>query len=270
MAGFILCRSKYSDRPYHISNMSISIFSMEELCYFIYNNIYLIGTDIFDEGLISYIGNELEEKELARQLEFLISQSAGLTELVITVLRYVDYYSEEEIEKLRGVIDRLDTQNVSERLKARADNFLNNRRYESAVHNYQTILYNKLDDTLTDEFYGSVWHNLGVAYAEMFSYNKALECFEKAYEKNKLEESLNAIRAASCLIGTADEENEEVYAVSREIQTMKENSGYGVESDNSVIRKALEYKEAGNTTEYFGELVKLVENWKMEYRNYIK
>ena len=55
MAGVILSRSKYSDKPYYISNMSINIYSMEELCYYIYNNIYLIGTDLLEPGLISYI-----------------------------------------------------------------------------------------------------------------------------------------------------------------------------------------------------------------------
>lgn len=64
MAGVILSRSKYAEKPYYITNMSINIYSLEELCYYIYNNIYLIGTDLVDDGLISYIDNELEEPEL--------------------------------------------------------------------------------------------------------------------------------------------------------------------------------------------------------------
>ena len=100
MAGLILCRTRYAERPYYISNMGVNIYSLEELCYYIYNNIYLIGTDLFDEGLTDYISGELGEKELAEQLEFLITENAGLSELVMTVLRYVDYYSEEEIDAL--------------------------------------------------------------------------------------------------------------------------------------------------------------------------
>ena len=124
MAGLIWCKGKYSTRPYYISNMAVNIYSMEELSYYIYNNIYLIGTDLFDTGLIDFIDRELGEKELAEELEFLSSQNAGLAEMVITVLRHVDYYSEEEISELRKVIDMLDTQNALERLKLRADNFL--------------------------------------------------------------------------------------------------------------------------------------------------
>ena len=100
---------------------------MEELCYYIYNNIYLIGTDLLEPGLISYIESELGETELASQLEFLMTQNAGLSEIVMTILRYVDYYSVREIQELKDTIDKLDLQNATERLKLRADNFLNNK-----------------------------------------------------------------------------------------------------------------------------------------------
>ena len=32
MAGVILSRSKYAEKPYYITNMSINIYSLEELC----------------------------------------------------------------------------------------------------------------------------------------------------------------------------------------------------------------------------------------------
>lgn len=148
--------------------MSINIYSLEELCYYIYNNIYLIGTDLVDDGLISYIDNELEEPELAKQLQFLVSEEAGLSEIVMTILHYVDYYDNDEIEELKEIIDGLDKQNATERLKLRADNFLNSRRYDSAIRNYELIVYGRKDESLHVDFYGNVWHNMGIAYVRMF------------------------------------------------------------------------------------------------------
>ena len=271
MSGFILCRSKYADKPYYISNMAINIYSMEELCYYIYNNVYLIGTDLVDEGLIKYIDEELSETELARQLELLVSQNAGLTELLITILRSVDYYSEDEIAGLRMVIDKLDTQNVLQRLKARADSFLANRRYKSAIHNYELIVYGKKDITLTDNFYGAVWHNMGVAYSMLFSFEEAAGCYKMAYELNECEESLKAYKAAGFMYnggyGT-DENDEMMYVISREIETLMDHAPQ--ETEYREIREAYALKEEGKISEYYSVLDELIDRWKSDYCNYIK
>lgn len=271
MPGLILCRSRRSERPYYISNMAIHIYSMEELCYYIYNNIYLVGTDLFDDGLIDYIERELGEAELAGQLEFLVSQNAGLSELVIAALRSVDYYSEAEIDTIRGVIDRLDTQNVSERLKARADNFLSSKRYNSAIHNYEAIVYGKRDSALNDVFYGNVWHNMGVAYAGMFVFYEAVKCFSEAYRLNANDESYKAALAASYMDQGAAPENEEDelwYVTSREIETLMDHAPE--EPDYARLKKAFILKVNGQTAEYYDALDEMIEEWKNNYRNYMK
>lgn len=271
MAGFILCRSKYSNKPYHISNMAINIYSLEELCYYIFNNIYLIGTDLVDEGLIKYIGEQLGEEELAEQLRFLVSQKAGLAELVITILRYVDYYSTEEIQGIRNTIEKLDTQNAMQRLKLRADNFLNNKRYESAIHNYGLIVYAKKDSSLTDEFYGNVWHNMGVANSKLFSFGEANECFLRAYELNKNEESYKSAKTAEFMqkgFEETEESDEMMCVISKEIETLMDNAPRSMEY--SEIRNALSRKKEGNINECYDILDGLVIKWKSEYRNYIK
>lgn len=271
MAGLILCRSKRSERPYYISNMAINIYSAEELCYYIYNNIYLVGTDLFDDGLIDYIDRELKEPELAGQLEFLVSQNAGLSELVITVLRHVDYYSETEIDTIRDVIDRLDTQNVSERLKARADNFLANKRYNSAIHNYEAIVYGKRDSMLDDTFYGNVWHNMGAAYAGMFVFYEAAKCFSEAYRLNGNDESYKAALAAAYLekgTGLEGEEDELMYVTCREIETLMDHAPE--EPEYAQLKKAFILKVNGQTAEYYSALEEIIGEWKSSYRNYIK
>lgn len=271
MAGFILCRSKYAEKPYYINNMAINIYSMEELCYYIYNNIYLIGTDLVDEGLINYIDIYLGETELAKQLEFLSNQNAGLSELVITILRYVDYYSEDEIASLKGVIDMLDTQNALERLKLRADNFLNSKRYESAIHNYGLIVFGKRDKSLSDSFYGDVWHNMGVAYSKLFSFRKASECYEKAFSLNNREESQKAYKAAVFMntgYENMDEADELLYVVSKEVETLLDHAP--MEAEYQEIREATVLKDEGKILEYYGKMDELIKRWKAEYRNYIK
>ncbi len=271
MAGLILCRNEYATKPYSIRNVGIHIYSIEELCYYIYNNIYLIGTDLIEDELISYIRKELKEEELASQLEFLVEQKAGLSELVITILRYVDYYSDTEINELKNLIDKLDTQNVSERLKARADNFLSNKRYYGAICNYELIVYGKMDKTLPIEFYGNVWHNMGVAHSRMYAFEEAGICFKTAFELNHKEESQKAYIAALGLeygLDELDDEDEIKYVTHREIETLMDHAIE--ENEYTLVKDAFDLKKQGKISEYYQAVNFLIEKWKIEYRNYIK
>lgn len=270
MAGVILSRSKYAEKPYYITNMSINIYSLEELCYYIYNNIYLIGTDLVDDGLISYIDNELEEPELAKQLQFLVSEEAGLSEIVMTILHYVDYYDNDEIEELKEIIDGLDKQNATERLKLRADNFLNSRRYDSAIRNYELIVYGRKDESLPVDFYGNVWHNMGIAYVRMFFFREAEVCFKTAYEINKNISSLKSSVVAKILgaNGNMEFDDEMSYVTAKEVETIMDH----IDEEVSYVPllNAIKLREEGRMTEYNDAVNEVIDNWKNEYRNYMK
>ena len=45
MSGIIICKTKTADNPYTFLNTKITIYSYEELCYYIFNNMVLIGKD---------------------------------------------------------------------------------------------------------------------------------------------------------------------------------------------------------------------------------
>ena len=46
MSGYVLCQVKKAERPYYIENISTNIYSIEELCFYLYNNIYLLDSTI--------------------------------------------------------------------------------------------------------------------------------------------------------------------------------------------------------------------------------
>lgn len=288
MSGMILCRSEYSKRPYHIEGAGVNVYSIEEISYFLYHDIYLVGADFFCEGFFTFIERDIKEPELATRLRFLKEQKAGLSELVLTILRYVDFYSEEEIAQLGSLIERLDTQNVWERLKARADNYLSTGRYNSAIVNYEDIVHGKHDASLGEVFYGNVWHNMGVAYAEMFDYIMAAECFRQAMELNHDDATIKCYYYAKQFIKMAEEktqeevsmgnsvgedeeyigdENEELmYVAGRELETSFDNA---VDNEGYIsVAKLLEDKKQGRVSEYYDEVEKLIRLWQDEYRRY--
>ena len=68
MGKIILCRGQRTDKPYATPQTDIKLYSAEELCYYIYNNIYLIGQDLIDDNLIQFL-QDAGEGELAARVK---------------------------------------------------------------------------------------------------------------------------------------------------------------------------------------------------------
>ena len=69
MSGYILCQTKKAQRPYFIENISMNIYSIEELCYYLYHNLYLADHTVFNEELCNWLRDELELVHLAAKLK---------------------------------------------------------------------------------------------------------------------------------------------------------------------------------------------------------
>lgn len=235
MSGIILCRSEYSKVPYYIEGADINVYSIEEISYFLYHDIYLVGTDFFCEDLFVFIEKNIKEPELAQRLRALKERRAELSELVLTVLGYVDFYSEKEISQIRELLERLDTQNPFERLKARADSYLQNGRYVRALSCYENILSAGTDKEQDRIFLGNVWHNMGTAYAKLFSFDAAQSCFDAAYKMNENGQSKDSALKA-----------------------------------RELLEKEPEKKDGDAAGSYLSGNTQLITKWKNEYLGYIR
>ncbi len=278
MSGLIVCTKKEGAKPYYITQAGVSISSLEELCYFLYNNIYVVNSEIIDEKLIMYIENELQEKPLSDELREMNSYKVGLGEMVMAILKYTNYYSESEIEDIKKLIESLNTQNMFERLKLRGDNFLASNRYLSAIESYTMIISQKKDKTLSEQFYGKVWHNLGVAFAKMLLFTKAKECFLKAYKISGTPESEIQFITATILADNRNKEfvreefengeEKELYnEIKNQIDALTQN--VWLQEEYMDLIKAKQLKEDGLISEYYKKIEDVIGNWKLEYQKLI-
>lgn len=271
MSSLILCRTKEAVRPYHVRNMGVRIYNLEELCYLVYNNIYVISKDFFNESLITFISEETGEKTLAAKLKLLKDGNSNLAEMVITLFMYVDYYTVEEIEAIKGVLETLNSQNVSERLKTRGDTYLENECYYSAISNYEKIINSPVDTTLPAYFYAKVYHNMGVAYAKMFIFDQAEVYFNEAYKISQHDESRKcAIAAKRMALGDniieRDDAGELEFTVKRELETLIDNARYSDE-----YRKLSEIdknRDESDISDYYSKVSEVLNEWKQDYKRY--
>lgn len=182
MCAVILCKRKRAAIPYEIESMGIHLYSMEELAYFLYENVYMVDRRIMGRRLFRWIAEEIGDEGLAMRLEKGSESGIGLPNLILAVLREVDYYTQEELNALTERMKLLATYQEQERLKLRADEYFINGNYQAAIYEYQKILDIRQSDRLGVEFYAHVWNNLGVCYCRLFLFYKASKAFRTSYQ----------------------------------------------------------------------------------------
>lgn len=194
--------------PYYFNVSGVKVYSIEELCYYIYENIYSINAQTFSEDLFYWMENDLDEVTLSRGLRHLAKNEASVKDLVRYLMNFVDYYSAEESEYLMQIMEALANQNPTESKKVEADNYFRYCRYMEAIRVYNDVIYDMehgAAEEVSREFKGNTWHNLGCAYTRVMNYKAALNCFKKAWRLNQNQDSLKSCLWAAQIL--QDEEN---------------------------------------------------------------
>ena len=86
MGSLILCHKKRAKQPYMITRVHIRIYTIEELCYYICNNLYLIDYTLMNRQLCEWIREELHMWELADQLLGQMEKNCTAEQFVLTIL----------------------------------------------------------------------------------------------------------------------------------------------------------------------------------------
>ena len=188
--SYILCKTKTAKKPFFIENISTNIYSMEELCYYLYNNMVLVGEEDVTARLSAWIRRELDLTELADKIDTLLEKHAFVQDIMVEILVYGGYYSSEEVRQFMAECQKLRTLKSYEVEKLRADGYLRYKHYIKAGAIYDEVICYLEKEKQEDEFLGNVYHNKAVALAGNLQLDEAKSYFIKAYSLNKNEESL--------------------------------------------------------------------------------
>ena len=272
MSGLILCRDVEVRHPFYVKEMGINLCSAEELCYYIYNHAFLIEEDFFDEEMLNFIGLELKLPELEKKLRRWKSEDADLVSLLVVVLQDIHYYNEKELAVFRDRMAQMRSAKPWERTKQKADYMLRQKKLESALRLYESLLPAK-DEPMEDAvFTGRVYYNQGTAYAQLFSFREAASCFEKAYELLGEEEVLRHLYMLYQLdptLGIREDLLEQLpaetqYKWKEEFDVMKKRAEFSGKSLDA--RAALEK----NAFRRPAAIDSLAADWKKEYRSLVR
>lgn len=181
MGSLILCHKKHARQPYEITRVHIRIHTIEELCYYVCNNLYLIDHTIMNRQLCDWIETELDMDELANRLREELSKNCSHEQFVIALLKGAVIYSVSEINKIQIRLDKFKNQKEVERAKFKADSLMESGEYEDAILVYQSVVNGTWDDSVSMQFYGHIYACLGTAYGRMFLYEEAAKAYKEGY-----------------------------------------------------------------------------------------
>lgn len=211
---YIVCTGSTAVRPYAVKDTGIGLYSLDELCYYIYHNIYDLDEEFVSDDLIGFLLNELELSVLANRLKDMKREGKKDFELLTAIVSYGDYLSAQEFLGFKTSITRLAGCRPLQRYKLKADSLFKKGMTDRAIKSYQRLIGNTEFINENDLFKSYVYYNLAVAYAHIFHYKEAFSNFYSAYRYRKDDRN-----AFGCLMS--------MYL--------------GMENRNEFMKKAVEY-----------------------------
>ncbi len=181
MMGYDLCLLQQAQHPYYIENIRTNIYSLEELCFYLYNNMCLIDKTIVNEKLCTWVRDELHLTRLYHLLCEQLERPKSAAYFVVPIFREAGYLTNQEMHRFQEDMERLEAQSAEMKRKLRGDSFVRGKLYASAAWEYRQLLKEQDPGRLGTPFYASVWNNLGAAYAGLFQFKEAADCFWESY-----------------------------------------------------------------------------------------
>lgn len=178
--GLILCESLVVKNPFHIDVLSLDIYTFEELCYMIFENPILVTEGIVSDTLVNFIGEDLKLTDLAENLKRKRSNGVSDEDILVYIIDSCDLYNNAESIDFRNVIGKIKKMPIWEVGKQRADYMFYVGKYDLSKKYYLDVI--DMDKKADNDFVGSIYHNLGVVYANLFLYDEAYDAFKKSYE----------------------------------------------------------------------------------------
>lgn len=186
MGNLILCHDRHAAHPYEISRIHCRIFTIEELCYYLCNNLYLIDYTIMNEPLCTWLEEEIGMKELAEQLRDLMRMRGSVENFVLTILKASKIYKESEMIRIQNVLEHLKNQKDVERKKYKGDNLLESGEIEEAIIVYQEILNQEKDESVDENSMERSMHVLELHMDDCSFIRKRPKCMTEPTRSAKI------------------------------------------------------------------------------------
>lgn len=272
----LLCTGVRAETPYYIPSLGIRVWSVEELCFCLRENAYILDEEIVSKDMVTWLEEDCDLPDLANMLRPYLRQPGSMAAYVTGILDYVGYYPKEEIEAMAASFSAAGSASDFEKKKKRADLLVESNKYTKAYVEYSRLLRELPENEIGIR--ADVLHNIGVALTGLFMYNDAAYYFNEAYNYTNSEADFRDYLAAKRMSMSdseyvkfvADMPDYYMASINLEADVDEILNNWERSTDEAELEEMLNLKQLGDSTGYYQEINRLVEGLKEEYRDYIQ
>lgn len=274
MGRVILCIGNHAKNPYYFEKLGIQVWSVEELCYCLKENVFLLDQELVTRKLADWLEEECGLPELAKSLYPLVNQKESLSVFIFKILEYTGFYDSHVLNGISQSLQAGAGLSEFEKKKKRGDFLVCNHRYTKALVEYEWLL-SELPDSET-QIRAGVLHNMGVASARLFMFEEAAERFEESYRLKPEPVCFRDFLAAKRMLYDDQEYIAfvaglpEAYDISlsleKEVDQILEDYENGEEQKG--LTELFSLKQEGHKSLYYEEIDIQVQRLKDRYREY--
>lgn len=254
MNNVCLCVGNYATNPFYIKLSDISIYSVEELCYYFMDKAYIIDDSIVCDELVDWIRNECGLVELADELADYPRKHASVAAFVSVIYEYTGMYDENTRLRIDQILKGNADLTPVEKYQKRAQYLYEQGRFREALMIYRELIdYVPSRDTAEK---AKLYYNMASIYAMDFAYSIAAEYYYESYLLKPDRQTRRSYILANMLAMT-----DYAYGAFK-----RENPEW--EQDFEDVEKmyfdTLDKWQTSNEKQYLADLEKLKDNGDME------
>ncbi len=183
MGTLKLCRDRQAQNPFFLEGLSVSVYTLEELCYAIESNLFLLDEKWIGTSLFQWLEKELGEADLTAHLKNSYRKSKDVYECAELILSASGFYTVERLRQIDEMLTRMRGKSPMERRKMKADYFLSEKKYRHAAYGYLELLQQENLIYMTEELQGEsctiwAWH-----MRVCFCFRKRQKCLQQLIRK---------------------------------------------------------------------------------------
>lgn len=180
MNNVYLCVGNYAKKPFYVNFSDISLYSVEELCYYFIDRIYLLDYDMMNQQLVDWIRTECGMTKLADELDVYVRKHVSVAAFVTTILESTGLYDENTIRKVDRVLKEQADLSPYERLKHRAEYLYRSGRFRQALDIYMDLKEQMSSQDVEQR--AVLYYNIASVYAMDYAYMQAAEFYYESYK----------------------------------------------------------------------------------------